>query len=178
MQNSGPWILSAARPDRNRLLSPTRFVRYMSIRRPRTLPYSKFVSRLGTFFSDSPHSKINHLDYQVHNRRGGFDRAPCTQFGYPSQIITTEPRYSRGSSNMSYFVKGYKDGSIRLWDFRKVQLSFITLVMYRTNFPNSGFVGSYAENAMSTNGSSGSHSVCWIRCCGLWPACCDVSGSE
>lgn len=66
------------------------------------------------------------MDHQIQifdKRRGEFDRAACLQFGYRALGSKPESRYSRGSAHFNLFVKGYIDGTVRLFDYRNVQVS-------------------------------------------------------
>lgn len=74
--------------------------------------------------------KTNHLDYQMQvfddRRKHGFNRASDCQFGYRHEGSIAS-RHSRGSAHLSYFVRGYPDGCICIWDYRnsKVRLASI-----------------------------------------------------
>ncbi|KAF8897350.1 hypothetical protein BD779DRAFT_1490354 [Infundibulicybe gibba] len=74
--------------------------------------------------------ETSHLDSQVHifddRRKCGLDRAPDCHFGYRHEGPLAS-RYSRGSTHHSYFVKGYPDGYICVWDYRSTQTPVVKI---------------------------------------------------
>lgn len=77
------------------------------------------------------HMKLNHLDFQVciyDRRQSGFNRSPCVQFGYrppAGKFNKPETRYTRGSVQYAHYVRGHKDGTVKLWDFRNIRVMII-----------------------------------------------------
>jgi len=69
-------------------------------------------------------AKLDHLDAQIQlfddRKRHGFNRTPDCEFGHRS-VGGKASRYSRGSAHLSYFVRGYPDGSICIWDYRNAR---------------------------------------------------------
>ncbi|KAH9853779.1 hypothetical protein C2E23DRAFT_884436 [Lenzites betulinus] len=84
--------------------------------------------------------EVDHMDYQVHfydTRERGFGRRPWLEFGYraappmrggasrpaggggASFTPKTGSRYIRGSAMNSLFARGYADGVVLVWDYRK-----------------------------------------------------------
>ncbi|KAI0829442.1 hypothetical protein BC628DRAFT_1417164 [Trametes gibbosa] len=84
--------------------------------------------------------EIDHMDYQVHfydMREKGFGRKPWLEFGHraaaPKPRSASRPaasgnasfapkmgsRYIRGSTMNSLFARGYADGTVLVWDYRK-----------------------------------------------------------
>ncbi|KAL6299136.1 hypothetical protein BKA93DRAFT_742869 [Sparassis latifolia] len=72
--------------------------------------------------------EVRHMDRQVQlydTRKANFARTPCLEFGYrdtsnlESSTRTTTSRYTKGAPCMSFFGRGYADGTVRIWDYRK-----------------------------------------------------------
>lgn len=71
--------------------------------------------------------KVDHLDTQIElfddRKKHGFDRAADCKFGHRSADGKSS-RYSRGSTHLSYFVRGYSDGCVCIWDYRNARVGF------------------------------------------------------
>ncbi|EGO01777.1 hypothetical protein SERLA73DRAFT_177272 [Serpula lacrymans var. lacrymans S7.3] len=68
--------------------------------------------------------EIKHLDSQIQifdRRKGGYDRTPCLAFGYRSSSTKFETSYSKGCTRYNFFLRGFRDGSVILWDYRKAK---------------------------------------------------------
>ncbi|THH17626.1 hypothetical protein EW146_g3224 [Bondarzewia mesenterica] len=71
--------------------------------------------------------EIEHLNRQVQIydlRQSGLDREPPISFGYRcynEYDDKADYRHARGSGYLSYFARGYRNGMVRLWDFRSPQ---------------------------------------------------------
>ncbi|KAL1676509.1 hypothetical protein EV122DRAFT_216360 [Schizophyllum commune] len=65
--------------------------------------------------------ETDHRDHQnqLYDTREGFDKAPVVQFGHR----TSEQGHTfyKGDFWLSYFVRGYPDQSLRVWDIRNVK---------------------------------------------------------
>ena len=105
------------------------------------------------------HAKLNHLDCQVciyDRRQSGFDRSPCVQFGYRSvagKFNKPEARHTRGSVQYAQYVRGHKDGTVKLWDFRNIRVTIIRSVFRQIRLIDTCFL----ERV------SGSGMVGWLR---------------
>ncbi|KDR83531.1 hypothetical protein GALMADRAFT_651263 [Galerina marginata CBS 339.88] len=69
--------------------------------------------------------EVNSLDFQVQifddRKKQGFDRVADCYFG--ARQARTSARSTRGDTDFSMFVKGYEDGTVRMWDFRNSKVS-------------------------------------------------------
>ncbi|KAF8914109.1 hypothetical protein CPB84DRAFT_57730 [Gymnopilus junonius] len=72
--------------------------------------------------------EVNSLDFQVHifddRIRHGFDRVADCYFG--ARQTRSVAKCNRGDTNFSLFVKGYDDGTVRLWDYRNPKKPLLT----------------------------------------------------
>jgi hypothetical protein len=72
-------------------------------------------------------AKLDHLDAQIQlfddRKKHGFNRPADCEFGHRS-VDGRASRYSRGSTHLSYFVRGYPDGCVCIWDYRNAQVGF------------------------------------------------------
>ncbi|KAA1466126.1 hypothetical protein DENSPDRAFT_13214 [Dentipellis sp. KUC8613] len=71
--------------------------------------------------------ETDHLNHQIQlfdTREGGFDGNPAVQFGWRPHAadarLSVQSRHSRGSCSNTRFVRGFKDGVVKVWDIRKV----------------------------------------------------------
>lgn len=69
--------------------------------------------------------QVDNLDLQIqifdNRKHRSFDRTPDCQFGYRSP----NAKYSRGSTYLSLFSKGYPDGCLCLWDYRNPKVIYL-----------------------------------------------------
>ncbi|KAL1706659.1 hypothetical protein EV121DRAFT_200749 [Schizophyllum commune] len=65
--------------------------------------------------------ETDHRDHQnqLYDTREGFDRAPVVQFGHRTH--EQGHTFYKGDFWLSYFVRGYPDQSLRVWDIRNVK---------------------------------------------------------
>ncbi|CAL1702225.1 unnamed protein product [Somion occarium] len=76
--------------------------------------------------------EMDHLDNQValyDTRRGAFNRKPCLDFGY--REVNSDKRYGRsftkGSVEDRHFARGYRDGTVCVWDLRKTSKAVLLI---------------------------------------------------
>jgi len=76
--------------------------------------------------------QTSHLDEQVQiydTRHRLFDRAPSAMFGYRDTVTSklVRSKYRKGASQHSYFARGFQDGTVVVWDYRKIKVSGIAI---------------------------------------------------
>ncbi|KAL1735794.1 hypothetical protein EV714DRAFT_279827 [Schizophyllum commune] len=70
--------------------------------------------------------ETDHRDHQnqLYDTREGFDKAPVVQFGHRTH--EQGHTFYKGDFWLSYFVRGYPDQSLRVWDIRNVKAPVLT----------------------------------------------------
>lgn len=70
---------------------------------------------------------MNSLDFQVQiydeRIKHGFDRTADCYFG--ARQASSPAQANRGDIKSSTFVKGYQDGTVRMWDFRNLKVYIV-----------------------------------------------------
>ncbi|TFY69435.1 hypothetical protein EVG20_g3153 [Dentipellis fragilis] len=89
---------------------------------PSTLARGTWTSCADGFCNQTDH--LNHQIQLFDTREGGFDGNPAVQFGWRPHAadarLSVQSRHSRGSCSNTRFVRGFKDGVVKVWDIRKV----------------------------------------------------------
>jgi len=82
--------------------------------------------------------KLAHIDNQIQlfddRKNHGFNRTADCEFGHRSADRKVS-RYTRGSTYLSYFVRGYPDGCVCIWDYRNAGASFSLFLHNPDNQP-------------------------------------------
>lgn len=73
------------------------------------------------------HCKVAHpfSQVQVFDVRQGYARKPIMTFGYSDTSASAKgirARRRKGDTSIKYFVRGFDDGVVALWDYRNVKV--------------------------------------------------------
>jgi len=90
------------------------------------------------------YSKVDHLDTQIHiydsrkSENRGYSRRSDCSFGYRAEDVPGRPRtrFTKGSTKFCYFVRGYHDGTICLWDYRNCKVCKFGAVLKLSSLPS------------------------------------------